>query len=48
MAKYLIPMRCNQKSVIGRFKNIEAIIEDPQNVKNDISTFAGRIKDFSK
>lgn len=48
MAKYLIPMHINEsKSSIGSFKHIEAIIDDPQNVKNDISTFAGRMKAFS-
>ncbi len=49
MAKYLIPFKINEhKSHIGSFKNIEAIIDDPQNVKNDISTFAGRMKQFSE
>ncbi|MRJ02559.1 MAG: endonuclease MutS2 [Epsilonproteobacteria bacterium] len=48
MAKYLIPMRCSPKSRIGRFKEIIPIIEDPQNVKNDISTFAGRMLEFSR
>lgn len=49
MAKYIIPMRLNEhKSHIGNFKNILAVIDDPQNVKNDISTFAGRMQEFSK
>ena len=49
LAKYLLPMRCNaQHTKIGTFKKIEAIIEDPQNVKNDISTFAGRMRQFSR
>jgi len=48
LAKYLIPMRCSPKSQIGRFKEIVPIIEDPQNVKNDISTFAGRMLEFSR
>ncbi|BAF70369.1 endonuclease MutS2 [Nitratiruptor sp. SB155-2] len=48
MAKYLIPMQCDPKSHIGRFKEILPIIEDPQNVKNDISTFAGRMLEFSR
>jgi DNA mismatch repair protein MutS2 len=49
MAKYLIPMKIDaHKSVIGSFKRIEAVIDDPQNVKNDISTFAGRMLQFSK
>jgi DNA mismatch repair protein MutS2 len=48
MAKYLIPMRINEyRSSIGTFKHIDAIIDDPQNVKNDISTFAGRMKEFA-
>jgi len=49
MAKYIIPMSINEsKSHIGSFKTILAIIDDPQNVKNDISTFAGRMQQFSK
>lgn len=49
MAKYIIPMKLNEhKSHIGNFKNILAVIDDPQNVKNDISTFAGRMQEFSK
>ena len=49
MAKYIIPMKINEhKSHIGSFKNILSIIDDPQNVKNDISTFAGRMQEFSK
>jgi len=49
MAKYIIPMKLNEhKSHIGNFKGIHAIIDDPQNVKNDISTFAGRMQQFSK
>jgi DNA mismatch repair protein MutS2 len=48
MAKYLIPMKINKhRSVIGGFKHIEAVIDDPQNVGNDISTFAGRMLQFS-
>ncbi|WP_281950528.1 endonuclease MutS2 [Nitrosophilus kaiyonis] len=48
LSKYLIPMKLDaQKSHIGRFKEIIPIIEDPQNVKNDISTFAGRMLSFS-
>ena len=38
----------DEKSHIGSFKNVLAIIDDPQNVKNDISTFAGRMQEFSK
>ncbi|WP_200762458.1 endonuclease MutS2 [Nitrosophilus alvini] len=49
LAKYLIPFKLDaRKSHIGRFKEIIPIIEDPQNVKNDISTFAGRMLAFSK
>jgi DNA mismatch repair protein MutS2 len=48
MAKYLLPMKAHHSSHIGHFKEIIAIIDDPQNVKNDISTFAGRIREFSK
>ncbi|GHV59980.1 endonuclease MutS2 [Campylobacterota bacterium] len=48
MAKYLIPMSINpHRSIIGRFKGIEAVIADPQNTKNDISTFAGRMQQFA-
>ncbi|SFV75549.1 Recombination inhibitory protein MutS2 [hydrothermal vent metagenome] len=48
MAKYLIPMKLNEaKSHIGSFKKVISIIDDPQNVKNDISTFAGRMQEFS-
>ncbi len=49
LAKYLIPMKIDSdKSSIGTFKEITSIIDDPQSVKNDISTFAGRMVQFSK
>jgi DNA mismatch repair protein MutS2 len=49
MSKNLLPFKCNpEKTEIGHFKSIEAIIDDPQSVKNDISTFAGRMVEFSK
>ncbi len=49
MAKYLLPMPIDaNNSSIGHFKEINAIIDDPQSVKNDISTFAGRMQEFSK
>ncbi|MEA2112109.1 MAG: endonuclease MutS2 [Campylobacterota bacterium] len=49
MAKYLIPMTIDRhKSSIGTFKRLDAVIDDPQNVSNDISTFAGRMLHFSK
>ena len=49
MAKYIIPMKLDEnKSHIGSFKTVLSIIDDPQNVKNDISTFAGRMQEFSR
>lgn len=49
MAKYLLPMHIKASaSQIGTFKDFELILEDPQNAKNDISTFAGRMLAFSK
>ncbi|PIF04813.1 MAG: endonuclease MutS2 [Arcobacter sp.] len=48
LSKYLIPYSCNKATKIGTFKDIFAILDDPQSVKNDISTFAGRMLEFSK
>jgi len=49
MSKYLLPFKCDpSKTEIGHYKNIEAVIDDPQSVKNDISTFAGRMQEFAK
>lgn len=49
LAKYLIPFRINNtSSKIPYFDSIYAIISDPQNSKDDISTFAGRMLEFSK
>ena len=49
LSKHLIPFKINpHQSKIPHFKNIFAIISDPQNSKNNISTFAGRMLDFSK
>ena len=49
MSTHLLPMRCDAtKTKIGHFKRIEAIIDDPQSVKNDISTFAGRMRAFAE
>ena len=49
LAKYLLPMKIDSShSKIGSFKEIVAVLDDPQNVKNDISTFAGRMGEFSK
>ncbi|NPA11347.1 MAG: endonuclease MutS2 [Epsilonproteobacteria bacterium] len=47
LAKHLLPMKVKE-AVIPNFKDIKPIIDDPQNVKNDISTFAGRIKEFKE
>jgi len=48
MAKYILPMNIDaSKSSIGAFKEIYTILDDPQNVKNDISTFAGRMTQFA-
>ncbi len=49
LSKYLLPMDIDpHSSKISSFKHIKAILDDPQNVKNDISTFAGRMTEFSK
>jgi len=48
MSKYLIPYTCDKSTKIGTYKEINAILDDPQSVKNDISTFAGRMLEFSK
>ncbi|PAF53270.1 endonuclease MutS2 [Helicobacter sp. 13S00482-2] len=49
LAKHLLPMKINAyASRIPNFKNLQAIIADPQNSKNDISTFAGRMLNFSQ
>lgn len=49
MSKYLLPFKCDaSKTQVGHYKSIEAIIDDPQSVKNDISTFAGRMQEFAK
>jgi len=49
LSKYLLPISIDaNNSSIGHFKEVTAIIDDPQNVKNDISTFAGRMVEFSK
>ncbi|ETD25134.1 endonuclease MutS2 [Helicobacter macacae] len=49
LAKLLMPMKINpHKSRIPHFRQIAAIISDPQNTKNDISTFAGRMLEFSQ
>ncbi len=49
MSKYLLPFKCDaSQTQVGHYKSIEAIIDDPQSVKNDISTFAGRMQEFAK
>ena len=49
MSKYLLPYQCDvSKTEVGHYKSIEAMIDDPQSVKNDISTFAGRMQEFAK
>jgi DNA mismatch repair protein MutS2 len=49
LAKYLLPMKIDSfNSKIGSFKNIESIIDDPQNINFDISTFAGRMVSFAE
>ena len=49
MSKYLLPFKCDAtQTQVGHYKSIEAIIDDPQSVKNDISTFAGRMQEFAK
>lgn len=48
LSKYLIPYKTHKSTTVGSFKHINAVIDDPQSVKNDISTFAGRMVEFSK
>ena len=48
MSKYLIPYIAHKDTKIGHYKDIIAVLDDPQSVKNDISTFAGRMVEFSK
>ena len=49
LSKYLLPLKINAAhSKIPLFKHIFAIISDPQNSKNDISTFAGRMVEFAQ
>jgi len=47
LSKYLLPFSV-KSAKIGTFKEFELIIEDPQNVRDDISTFAGRMVKFSR
>jgi DNA mismatch repair protein MutS2 len=48
LSKYLIPYKAHHTTVVTNFKSINAVLDDPQSVKNDISTFAGRMVEFSK
>ncbi len=49
MSRYLLPFGCDTtRTRVGTFRGIEAIIDDPQSVANDISTFAGRMLAFGK
>jgi len=48
LSKYLLPYYTHHTSEVGTFKEIAAVLDDPQSVKNDISTFAGRMVEFSK
>jgi len=48
LSKYLLPYNAHKNTQVGVFKTINAILDDPQSVKNDISTFAGRMVEFSK
>ncbi|MEA1879044.1 MAG: endonuclease MutS2 [Campylobacterota bacterium] len=49
LSKYLLPFKCDaSKTRVGHYKSVEAVIDDPQSVKNDISTFAGRMQEFAK
>lgn len=48
LSKHLIPLPINAaKSSVGSFKSLYCILQDPQNSKNDISTFGGRMLEFS-
>lgn len=48
LSKYMIPYKTHKNTVVSNFKSINAVLDDPQSVKNDISTFAGRMLEFSK
>lgn len=49
LAKALLPMPINAaQSSLCEISNLHLILEDPQNSKNDISTFGGRMLGFSR
>ncbi len=47
LSKHLIPYKTSPHTSVGNYKEIMAVLDDPQSVKNDISTFAGRMVEFS-
>ncbi len=47
LSKHLIPYTTHASTSVGNYKSIMAVLDDPQSVKNDISTFAGRMVEFS-
>ncbi|MEO1941424.1 MAG: Smr/MutS family protein [Campylobacterales bacterium] len=47
LGKHLLPFQAREGTKIPLFRGIFPIISDPQNTKEDISTFAGRIQEFS-
>ncbi|MEA1915452.1 MAG: endonuclease MutS2 [Campylobacterota bacterium] len=48
LSKHLVPYNAGEGTVIAHHKDVLAVLDDPQSVKNDISTFAGRMVEFSK
>ncbi|CCB80607.1 Recombination inhibitory protein MutS2 [Helicobacter bizzozeronii CIII-1] len=49
LAKHFLPFKIHAPtSAIPYIEHIQAIINDPQNSQNDISTFAGRMLDFQR
>ena len=48
LSKHLIPYKTGEGTTIAHHKDVLAVLDDPQSVKNDISTFAGRMVEFSK
>lgn len=48
LSKYLLPYKAHKSTTVSNFKSINVVLDDPQSVKNDISTFAGRMLQFSK
>jgi len=48
LGKHLLPMKAREGTQIPLFREVVPIITDPQNSSQDISTFAGRIQEFSQ